>query len=1602
MKSRIPLISFVAVVAGVLQPFVSPAQCTLDVQATVVEHSVCAASGVVDVVVTGGPDVDMSYITINLSNGAGVNRNVSAGTYRFTDLPGSVYTVIATGYCTSPVYQTVKDTAVVAIQSNYIGFTILEYSIRNSLNCRPTGAINLRLINGIPPYTVTLLSSPAGYSGTTTWSSSATEFAMDSLAPGNYTFQIKDSCGYQRTVSYLVPAVGSDYPFDPYSNSVRSLCAGTGDCNEILLSRNYREPSYYWNDHPDEYYEVSFTVNGITIDWMAISDATTLTLPYNYKEMRDNGYAIDVHLRIKGCSGERRNIDQIVLTPYLSIDPRVDSANCDGYHISFQPSGYELLCFPYEWEMRDTDRDSVVGEGTDIRDCSRQVVRNLKYNRNYSLLLNDSLGSRWYDSLFYNITNPRPEYSYSINYCPPDTFNAYYFFYIGWPLNVMPFPVGTRIRQTDGPMTVPQPDVTLTTVLQTYYPFSSNPRYYEGYRPVPPGSYSFEITMCDSTHLITFEHGDYEAEPFTYKAVEDCDGLHVFPLGRLLRNGQPIQTYYSMIDAPDGVSHTMISGSSVDTVARTGYFRLPVSGHYAFQRTYSGNCGIDTVEIDYTRPIFGFSKAEAYACAVGTMPRFDVKAQNGFPPYTYTLYENGVPVASNNTGDFVYGDANRTYSMRITDSCGTVFPLNIMVLDLGNTNQAVSGSDTVCMGETIYLNCVGLGATEFLWTGPDGFSSTSQFATVPNATTANSGTYTLTFQPPSCGSPITQSLEVLVYVPPPPTGPDTLNYCQNDMLSLPGVEVLDNHTLVWFAADSVTECQPPSHDVVYEATFYIAQRHNTRGCIGEKRKVTVKVNALPPPPSADTVQLCRNGSNTLPAIDADAGHTLLWYDIDGTTALPLPPLVSTAFAHETTYYIAQRNNRLGCESDKSPLVIKVNETPTIAADTMELCRNGANTLPEVVPDAGHTLQWYDTDGTTALAAPPAVSTAVVREETYYIAQRDNRLGCESDKTPVVIRINELPPPVPVDTIRFCRNSTPTLPEILPIANHTLIWYDTDGITPLAAPPTVSTAAVHEETYYIAQRNNRLGCESEKEEVVIAVIPLPSSEIEAPAEQICPNTSPVIDILNTIAGYTYEIYADAQATTLLHSVTGTGGDVSAALTVTIAENTVFYIKVIGTECTAESLKAVTVSVKSITFLPSALPLYYFNQPYWVQFTTNTSGATYSYSGTLPAGLTLTPSGQLSGTVPYTDDIADRYITVSLIDEEGCVAEKPYVLMTCAAKPNLPQSNIAYCERDEATPLQASSPNGSPLYWYDSGQNRLSAPPVPSTLQAGEQRYYVSQYNDDRHCEGPLDTIVVTVHSLPLLTFEATADDICFQTTPTIALSQLREEYTYRIYSDPALSHPVASVTGVTGSAVALTEALESNQSYYLTVTSPYGCVSATAKEVGVNVIIVDILPEKLPSYRKNEIYSVQISSDSESPVFTLFEGALPSGLSLGLSGRLSGLVPLHESGYTATFTVQAEDINGCIGRRRYVLPWDYFAPRVFTPNGDGINEVFMIGHKLVIFDRLGIIIYEGENGWDGTYKNRPAPPDIYFYKIWVEIEPGREEVKTGYIGLERER
>lgn len=125
-----------------------------------------------------------------------------------------------------------------------------------------------------------------------------------------------------------------------------------------------------------------------------------------------------------------------------------------------------------------------------------------------------------------------------------------------------------------------------------------------------------------------------------------------------------------------------------------------------------------------------------------------------------------------------------------------------------------------------------------------------------------------------------------------------------------------------------------------------------------------------------------------------------------------------------------------------------------------------------------------------------------------------------------------------------------------------------------------------------------------------------------------------------------------------------------------------------------------------------------------------------------------------------------------------------------------------------------------------------------------------------------------------------------------------------------------------------------------------------------------------------------------------DGITLNGSSVEHTYNLSTEINAYHILLTATDTV------GCSKSAAAVIDIsdEIFIPNVFSPNGDGINDLFMPESDLLVMDRTGFMVYQGTTGWDGTYKGVQMAPDTYFYLLRYHDRSGKERSRKGFIAL----
>jgi len=103
-----------------------------------------------------------------------------------------------------------------------------------------------------------------------------------------------------------------------------------------------------------------------------------------------------------------------------------------------------------------------------------------------------------------------------------------------------------------------------------------------------------------------------------------------------------------------------------------------------------------------------------------------------------------------------------------------------------------------------------------------------------------------------------------------------------------------------------------------------------------------------------------------------------------------------------------------------------------------------------------------------------------------------------------------------------------------------------------------------------------------------------------------------------------------------------------------------------------------------------------------------------------------------------------------------------------------------------------------------------------------------------------------------------------------------------------------------------------------------------------------------------------------------------------------------------YWTRVRDYNCCINSDSvYVRIFDFYTPNAFTPNGDGLNDLFRVVGKyrnidfaMYVYDRWGGMVFESDDiddGWDGNAGGQPAPAGVYVWTFRIKFRG--EDIKT---------
>jgi gliding motility-associated-like protein len=270
----------------------------------------------------------------------------------------------------------------------------------------------------------------------------------------------------------------------------------------------------------------------------------------------------------------------------------------------------------------------------------------------------------------------------------------------------------------------------------------------------------------------------------------------------------------------------------------------------------------------------------------------------------------------------------------------------------------------------------------------------------------------------------------------------------------------------------------------------------------------------------------------------------------------------------------------------------------------------------------------------------------------------------------------------------------------------------------------------------------------------------------------------------------------------------------------------------------------------------------------------------------------------------------------------------------------------------------------------------------------------------------DTIKMTVlnEEAASIAVSASADIICEGSPVTFTAATVNEG------REAAYQWMINGVKTDEASKSFATNNLKQGDSVWCVLTTKNPCIPN--HQLQSNVISIQVKPSPHVGILSNDT-SVMIGSvvplratTTGNPI--LFKW-IPEALVISPQSATTSSKPLSTGEYK--FIFEATGGNGCVSRKQVnvTVLQTLYMPNSFTPNGDGINEVFRIPpgsafqlYEFSIFDRWGNKVFATRDitkGWDGKYK-KDMLPETYIYVITGKDPYKKDVVIKGTVALIR--
>ncbi|UCS95459.1 gliding motility-associated C-terminal domain-containing protein [Echinicola marina] len=907
---------------------------------------------------------------------------------------------------------------------------------------------------------------------------------------------------------------------------------------------------------------------------------------------------------------------------------------------------------------------------------------------------------------------------------------------------------------------------------------------------------------------------------------------------------------------------------------------------------------------------------------------------------------------------------------------------------------------TICEGDTFSLTASSGTVTNAVFTWYTDANLTTVLPDTDVTPTATTTYYVTVSGDGVCANKAGDAKEVTVTVNRNATAVDIDadggTICEGDTFSLTASSsTVTNAVFTWYTDAALTTVLPDTDVTPTATTTYYVTVSGDGVCenkAGDAKEVTVTVNRNATAVDIDAANstICEGGTFSLTASSSTVTNAVFtWYtDANLTTVLPDTDVTPTA---TTTYYVTVSGDGV-CENqpgDAKEVTVTVNRNATavdIDADGGTICEGDTFSLTassSTVTNAVFT--WYtDAALTTVL---PDTDVTPTTTTTYYVAVSGdgvcaNKAGDAKEVT-VTVNRNATSVDIDADGGTICEGDTFSLTASSgTVTNAVFTWYTDAALTTVLPDTDVTPTATT--TYYVTVSGDGV-CENKagdaKEVTVTVNRNATAVDIDADGGTICEGgTFSLTASSSTVTNAVFTWYTDASLITVLPDT-----DVTPTMTTT------YYVTVSGDGVCANKAgdaKEVTVIVNSVAAPTTDMPIQSFcTTPNATISALQVNEERVVWYDAVSGGNLLNPSDVV---IPGM-----TYYAAQIDLNNGCesIERLPVMVSECAALDVEKVADVSAVIVGEMFAYTITVSNNGAV----TANNVVVTDEVPASLQiltvdgGGEIAENVVTWNIVEILPGESVTLTISVMAVEVNegvvnTAKVEGDNSMPDEDDTDPLPILPDDV------DLTMAKTVSN---------AIIE-VDKEFTYQLKVTNN---TNVPAR----NVIVTDYMPSQVDYLGSDAPSEIQETYDASSGTLTFVIPELAGNeeitIHLRVIAREKGLVTNSATVETPD-QLELNDLDNTATISHNQLAINI--PNVFTPNGDGINDVWEIeglsdlypDNEVIVVNRWGGEVFKSSsynNDWDGGSLNGGT----YYYKLKIrDSESGSEMQFTGYVTIIR--